>query len=159
MVAKEASDFKEKLEAVGVNVCLFTPPDDETPDAVFPNNWFSTHVDGLLFFLVHPPHNLLDHGVSTLVLYGMKTLSRRLERRPALIEKLEEALFFLFRKFEIPYLERCMKRKYLSFRERMRGKFWKGPAPSSSIEKRRSYFSFCFSPVPPLSSPLCYTFY
>ncbi|MGH8161152.1 MAG: citrulline utilization hydrolase CtlX [Gammaproteobacteria bacterium] len=40
------------------------------PDAVFPNNWFSTHADG------------------TVVLYPMLTPSRRLERRPEIITAL-----------------------------------------------------------------------
>lgn len=40
------------------------------PDAVFPNNWFSTHADG------------------TVVLYPMLTPSRRLERRPQLVTAL-----------------------------------------------------------------------
>jgi hypothetical protein len=42
----------------------------DTPDALFPNNWFSTHADG------------------TLVLYPMAAANRRRERRPDLIATL-----------------------------------------------------------------------
>mgnify|MGYP003576109333 CR=1 FL=1 len=43
-----------------------------TPDAIFPNNWLSTHEDG------------------TLVLYPMEAPNRRQERRPAIIEALKD---------------------------------------------------------------------
>ena len=60
----EFDRFAEKLGGAGVEVLSF---DDtavpEKPDAVFPNNWFSTHADG------------------TIVLYPMATAPRRLERR------------------------------------------------------------------------------
>ena len=42
-------------------------PEPQTPDSIFPNNWFSTHADG------------------TLVLYPMFAPNRRLERDPAII--------------------------------------------------------------------------
>ena len=42
-------------------------PEPQTPDSIFPNNWFSTHSDG------------------TLVLYPMFAPNRRLERDPATI--------------------------------------------------------------------------
>ena len=42
-------------------------PEPETPDSIFPNNWFSTHADG------------------TLVLYPMFAPNRRKERDPAVI--------------------------------------------------------------------------
>ena len=45
-------------------------PEPETPDAVFPNNWFSTHADG------------------TMVLYPMFAPNRRLERDPAIIRRI-----------------------------------------------------------------------
>jgi hypothetical protein len=59
------------LQQAGVNVHVF----DDTrtpikPDAIFPNNWFSTHVDG------------------TVVLYPMLAPNRRLERRLDVIEAL-----------------------------------------------------------------------
>jgi hypothetical protein len=59
------------LDRAGVNVHVV----DDTripvrPDAVFPNNWFSTHADG------------------TVVLYPMLAPNRRLERRLDIIERL-----------------------------------------------------------------------
>eukprot|EP00004_Rigifila_ramosa_P000825 TRINITY_DN1084_c0_g1_i1.p1 TRINITY_DN1084_c0_g1~~TRINITY_DN1084_c0_g1_i1.p1 ORF type:complete len:461 (-),score=99.34 TRINITY_DN1084_c0_g1_i1:26-1408(-) len=47
----------------------------DTPDAVFPNNWFSTHTD-------------LETRECTLVLYPMKVPNRRLERRPEFLRRL-----------------------------------------------------------------------
>lgn len=46
-------------------------PNPVKPDAVFPNNWFSTHAGG------------------TLVLYPMEAVNRRAERDPALIDLLK----------------------------------------------------------------------
>ena len=66
--AKAVAEFEglaRRLSDAGVEVLLLgdtaEPP---RPDAVFPNNWFTTHGDG------------------TLVLYPMATAPRRLERRP-----------------------------------------------------------------------------
>ncbi|KAA8498620.1 hypothetical protein FVE85_6205 [Porphyridium purpureum] len=60
----------------GVRAHLFTHSDHHgTPDAVFPNNWFSTHTD-------------LEVGECTLVLYPMKPLNRRKERRPEFLDRL-----------------------------------------------------------------------
>jgi hypothetical protein len=61
----------EKLKAAGVTVHVFDDtPMPAKPDAVFPNNWFSTHRDGRI------------------ALYPMYTPSRRAERRLDLIEGL-----------------------------------------------------------------------
>ena len=63
----------EVLRAAGVTVHVF---DDtaapEKPDAVFPNNWFSTHEDGRI------------------ALYPMYVPSRRAERRPDIVASLQE---------------------------------------------------------------------
>ncbi len=71
---KEFSAMVEKLRKKGVVVyTLPSRTDTVTPDAVFPNNWFSHHSDGKL------------------VLYPINTPNRRLERQHqallALIEK------------------------------------------------------------------------
>jgi hypothetical protein len=59
------------LQNAGVNVHVFDDtPTPIKPDAVFPNNWFSTHADG------------------TVVLYPMLATNRRLERRLDVIEAL-----------------------------------------------------------------------
>jgi hypothetical protein len=61
------------LMDAGVTVHVFDDtPSPAKPDAVFPNNWFSTHADGRV------------------VLYPMYTPSRRPERRGDLIESLRE---------------------------------------------------------------------
>ena len=63
----------ETLRSAGVNVHVVddtaTP---EKPDAVFPNNWFSTHHDGRV------------------VLYPMYSAARRLERRHDVIDELRK---------------------------------------------------------------------
>jgi hypothetical protein len=72
--AAEFEGLARSLSDAGVHVLVL---DDDAspakPDAVFPNNWFSTHSEG------------------TLVLYPMATELRRLERRPddlrALVEE------------------------------------------------------------------------
>lgn len=64
-----------RLVQAGVRVVTFEDlPCPHTPDAVFPNNWFSLHPDG------------------TLVLYPMAAQNRRLERRPHLLTALQRDL-------------------------------------------------------------------
>ena len=61
------------LDRAGVTVMVLEDtPDPRKPDAVFPNNWFTTHDDG------------------TMVLYPMATMLRRLERRAADVRALFE---------------------------------------------------------------------
>ena len=60
------------LRDAGVEVCVMDDePEPPRPDAIFPNNWFSTHDDG------------------TVVLYPMHAPSRRAEVRRELIDALE----------------------------------------------------------------------
>ncbi len=71
---KEFAHVVKKLEKKGIDVLILPSRSDVvTPDAVFPNNWFSTHQDGKL------------------VLYPLLTPNRRLERR-------EEELLALLKK-------------------------------------------------------------
>ena len=64
----------EALSAAGIRVHVFADtPFPAKPDAVFPNNWFSTHEDGRV------------------VLYPMYNPSRRAERRRDLIERLRKS--------------------------------------------------------------------
>lgn len=59
------------LAGAGIRVLVFEDtPEPPKPDAIFPNNWVSFHADG------------------TVVLYPMEAPSRRLERRPDVIESL-----------------------------------------------------------------------
>lgn len=70
---KEFDNFVALLRAAGVYVTVIE--DSEAPrktDAVFPNNWISTHGDG------------------TLITYPMYAPSRRTERRTAILEQLKE---------------------------------------------------------------------
>ena len=66
----EFDAFAGALAAEGVNVCVAEDTDEPSkPDAVFPNNWVSFHADG------------------TVVLYPMEPVSRRAERRAAIVEQ------------------------------------------------------------------------
>ena len=67
----EISRAAAALEAAGVTVHLFEDTGTETPDSVFPNNWFSTHAGGHV------------------AIYPMKAPSRRRERRADVIEMLK----------------------------------------------------------------------
>lgn len=70
---REFEGLERRLSDVGVEVMVLDDSaDPPKPDAVFPNNWFSTHADG------------------TLVLYPMATAPRRLERRTAELQALLE---------------------------------------------------------------------
>lgn len=64
---REFEALVSALRQAGVEVLDMEHPDPQVPDAIFPNNWFSTHAGG------------------TLVLYPMMAPNRRLERLPALI--------------------------------------------------------------------------
>ncbi|MGH7558235.1 MAG: citrulline utilization hydrolase CtlX [Gemmatimonadota bacterium] len=68
----EFTALRRALERRGIEVAIHVPSNAGTPDAVFPNNWFSTARDG------------------TLVLYPMRAATRRGERRPELVAWLSE---------------------------------------------------------------------
>jgi len=75
---EEFSALHMKFRNAGIHVYLCCAERfNKTPDAVFPNNWFSTHPTS-------------EAGVSTLVLYPMKTPSRRAERRQNVISELQQ---------------------------------------------------------------------
>ncbi|UVC15396.1 citrulline utilization hydrolase CtlX [Mesorhizobium onobrychidis] len=59
------------LQEEGVAVHLFEDEGSDTPDSVFPNNWFSTHPGGYV------------------AIYPMRALSRRRERRSDVIQMLK----------------------------------------------------------------------
>ncbi|UXX83763.1 citrulline utilization hydrolase CtlX [Roseovarius pelagicus] len=61
----------EILQTAGVKVHVFQDERDDTPDSVFPNNWFSTHSGGHV------------------AIYPMFAASRRRERRSDVIELLK----------------------------------------------------------------------
>ena len=67
----EFNNLVATLEAVGIDVVVFDDtPEPPTPDAIFPNNWLSTHADG------------------TAVLYPMMASNRRPERREDILSSL-----------------------------------------------------------------------
>ncbi len=73
MATAEFDSLVEKLRQAGIEVIVVE--DTEVPvktDAVFPNNWFTTHGDG------------------TLITYPMLSKVRRLERRADIIEQLAD---------------------------------------------------------------------
>lgn len=76
----EYSDFHRALTAEGVRIALFRNERFyDTPDAVFPNNWFSTHP---------PAEDSSKVPQSRLVLYPMKAPARRAERREHIVTEL-----------------------------------------------------------------------
>lgn len=75
-IEKEFKDIESQLNRAGIDVKVFEQSDNlNTPDAIFPNNWFSTH----------PEH--------IVCLYPMKAPNRRLERRQEIIEWLQERYY------------------------------------------------------------------
>lgn len=78
-VRRAFDDVVDALTTAGVEVLLFDDTDPPNPDAVFPNNWLTTHDDGRL------------------VLYPMAAVSRRAERRHDLIDALERVHGFRIR--------------------------------------------------------------
>ncbi len=73
----EFTRLEQALESEGISVCAVEDTGQPVkPDAVFPNNWLSFHGDG------------------TLVLYPMASPSRRLERRPDVIDSVVKRLNF-----------------------------------------------------------------
>lgn len=67
----EATEAAKELRKRGVKVHVFEDEKDETPDSVFPNNWFSTHPGGHV------------------AIYPMYAKNRRRERRHDVIELLK----------------------------------------------------------------------
>jgi hypothetical protein len=69
----EFYSLKEKLEAAGIDIHLYKQEDTlDTPDALYPNNWFTTHRNG------------------TLIIYPMLAPNRRLERRSGILKDLKK---------------------------------------------------------------------
>lgn len=74
----EFDAFAKALQDKGVNVITVNDDDKhDTPDSIFPNNWISTHESG------------------DVVLYPMYAENRRLERRPEVLDTLEEHGFVI----------------------------------------------------------------
>ncbi len=73
---EEFDAFAKALQSKGINVIIIEDDNKhDTPDSIFPNNWISTHENG------------------DVVLYPMFAENRRLERRPEVLDVLEERGF------------------------------------------------------------------
>ena len=73
---EEFDAFAKALQSKGINVIIIEDDNKhDTPDSIFPNNWISTHENG------------------DVVLYPMFAENRRLERRPEVLDILEERGF------------------------------------------------------------------
>jgi len=68
---EQVTKARETLEAEGITVHCFEDETSETPDSVFPNNWFSTHAGGHI------------------AIYPMYAKNRRKEKRTDIIEFLK----------------------------------------------------------------------
>ena len=68
----QVTNVAERLRQQGVKVHLFEDTGNETPDSVFPNNWFSSHAQGVI------------------CIYPMYAQNRRKERRSDIIEQLKQ---------------------------------------------------------------------
>lgn len=68
---RQASDVAAQLTDYGVQVHIFEDETRETPDSVFPNNWFSTHSGGHI------------------AIYPMFAVNRRIEKRTDVIDMLK----------------------------------------------------------------------
>ena len=80
----EFDGLARQLRYAGVDVYVAEPPAaDGIPDAVFPNNWFSTHADG------------------TVVWYPMAAANRRAERRESLFDDLAQAGYQVNRRIDL----------------------------------------------------------
>jgi len=84
----EFDGFVTRLKEAGVRVIVVQEPaGSRTTDAVFPNNWISTHADG------------------TVVTYPLWAPSRRPERRESVLQELEAHGLRIRRKVDYSYLE------------------------------------------------------
>lgn len=85
----EFDGFVDALRQAGLAVIVFPAATEETPDALFPNNWVSFHQDG------------------TVVIYPMLAPSRRAEVRRDVIEGIERTGAFAVRRLvDLSHLER-----------------------------------------------------
>lgn len=80
LAVEEFDQMAQRLRDAGIHVVVITDsPAPVKPDAIFPNNWMTTHPDG------------------TVVLYPMAAPNRRLEVRPDVLEYLEGTLGYEIR--------------------------------------------------------------
>lgn len=84
---EEFDGFVLMLHNNGVDVTVVSDtPEPHTPDSIFPNNWISFHADG------------------TVCLYPMFAQNRRLERKPHVVEKIQER-FIIQQTYDLTHYE------------------------------------------------------
>jgi hypothetical protein len=146
----EFHGLAKQLSGAGVEVLVLDDTADPAkPDAVFPNNWFSTHADG------------------TLVLYPMATAARRAERRPeALRELLEGAGFNVRRIVDLSSHEahgRFLEGTGSLVFDRLRKRAFANFSPRthrdviSDFDRRLGYSTFTFGAADRAGQPIYHT--
>ncbi len=74
---REFDAMVEKLKSFEVDVVVMEDRENlHTPDSIFPNNWFSTHING------------------TICVYPMEARARRFERSPRMISRIKANISF-----------------------------------------------------------------
>lgn len=92
---QEYTDMVANLRREGVQVVEFDYPlsDVETPDAVFPNNWFSTTADGGFFTFPMACANRQQEVRPQALIAGLQQAGRQVRLRDSLVEYQEQRAF------------------------------------------------------------------
>ncbi|MBL4243265.1 amidinotransferase [Vibrio fluvialis] len=92
---QEYTDMVANLRREGVQVVEFDYPlsDVETPDAVFPNNWFSTTADGRFFTFPMACANRQQEVRPQALIAGLQQAGRQVCLRDSLVEYQEQRAF------------------------------------------------------------------
>ncbi|HDM8033981.1 amidinotransferase [Vibrio fluvialis] len=92
---QEYTDMVANLRREGVQVVEFDYPlsDVETPDAVFPNNWFSTTADGRFFTFPMACANRQQEVRPQALIAGLQQAGRQVRLRDSLVEYQEQRAF------------------------------------------------------------------
>jgi len=64
---REFTKMVERLQEHGIRIVLLSSPKISTPDAVFPNNWFSTYGGKLVSYPMHSPNRSAERQRETLI--------------------------------------------------------------------------------------------
>jgi len=92
---QECTDMVANLRREGVQVVEFDYPlsDVETPDAVFPNNWFSTTADGGFFTFPMACANRQQEVRPQALIAALQQAGRQVRLRDSLVEYQEQRAF------------------------------------------------------------------
>jgi hypothetical protein len=97
LASLEFRKFSDNLMRKNINTHVYQQLHEEAKDSIFPNNWFSTHRN----------KNFPD---GLLIIYPMKSPSRRLERNPLIINNLKSQYKYFI---DLTYLENELSGEYL----------------------------------------------